>query len=74
MDNFLIYTVIVKKIFKILSYFCFGKTTRRLLTKGCQLESNVFKSSHFCQPLFEGNFTIGPNTGGSDETQIAGGV
>ena len=24
------------------------------------LEANIFKSSHFCQPLFEDNFTITP--------------
>ena len=27
----------------------------------CNLEANKFKSSHLCQPLFEGNFTITPD-------------
>ena len=33
------------------------------------LEANIYKSSPFCQPLFEGNFYY--NTVISDETQIA---
>ena len=31
---------------------------RRLLTRRCNLEANMFESFHFCLPLFEGNFTI----------------
>ena len=38
-------------------YISFGKTTQRLLTRGYNLEA---ASSHFCQPLFEGVFTITP--------------
>ena len=26
-------------------------------TRRCNLEVNIFESSHFCQPLIEGNFT-----------------
>ena len=29
-----------------------------LFTGGFNLKANVFKSSHLCQPLFEGIFTI----------------
>ena len=30
------------------------------LTRRCNLEANIFKSSQFCQTLLEGNFTITP--------------
>ena len=36
------------------------KSLQKLLTKGCNLEANIFESSHFCQPLLEGNFAITP--------------
>ena len=41
-----------------------------LLTGGSSLGANIFKTPHFRQPLFEGNFTH-DNTGISDESQIA---
>ena len=53
-------TVTVKITFKIWFYLCFGKTTQMLLTRGCNLEAIIFENSQFCQPLFEGNFTIRP--------------
>ena len=31
-----------------------------LLTRRCNLEANMFESSHFCQALSEGNFIITP--------------
>ena len=53
------YNIIVEKTCLKSDYiFCFGKTTQRLLTRACSLEANVFKSSYFCQPLIEGNFTL----------------
>ena len=30
------------------------------VTRRCNVEATIFESSHFCQPLFEGNFTITP--------------
>ena len=38
----------------------FLKPTQRLLTRRCNLEANIFERYHFCQPLFEDNFTITP--------------
>ena len=49
-----------KNTLKICFYLRFGKTTQRLLTRRCNLVAIILESSHFCQPLFEGNFTITP--------------
>ena len=57
-DNF--FNITVQNTFKIGFYLRFGKTTQRLLTRLYNLEANIFESSHFCQLLFEGNFTKTP--------------
>ena len=57
MDNF--FNITVKTHLE--SYLIlFDKTTQMLVFGGFTLEANIFKSSHFCQPLFECNFTQTP--------------
>ena len=45
-------------------------------SRRCNLEAIILESSHFCQPLFEGNFTItlwrGPNCRSGMTTVLSG--
>ena len=59
-DDFFFLNITLKNTLKICFYLRFGKTTQRLLTRRCNLEAIILESSHFCQLLFEGNFTITP--------------
>ena len=55
------FNITVEKHILNLILSLFSKTAQRLeLTRGCNLETNIFKSSNFCQPLFGGSFTITP--------------
>ena len=58
-DNF--FNITVKKTHLKSDFISvLAKQHKRLLTRGWNLAANIFESSHFCQPLFEGNFSITP--------------